>query len=160
MKLTEILYDLEFDYKVNEDNTLTLIDLQSANLGGIEQEKFLIDKNIAITLINRLENYIRDYFVNGYINTLTEECDEDMQEESYTKILDCMKKYPKIFDKECEELMQCLINPLLLNIADIEADKLITKTCPRCGTRLRHSCIKGYTFYCPDCEEDFYKCEV
>ena len=41
MKLTDILYDLEFDYKVNEDNTLTLIDLQGANLGGIEQEKFL-----------------------------------------------------------------------------------------------------------------------
>lgn len=36
--LNEYLSSLDFDYKVNKNNTISLIDLQGANLAGIEDE--------------------------------------------------------------------------------------------------------------------------
>lgn len=32
--------------------------------------------------------------------------------------------------------------------------------CPRCGTKLEKSVISAYEFYCPECDEDFYKFEA
>ena len=43
-KLSEYLFELEFDYKINDNNTLSLIDLTGANLANIEQEEFEINE--------------------------------------------------------------------------------------------------------------------
>lgn len=32
--------------------------------------------------------------------------------------------------------------------------------CPHCGTKLEKSVISAYEFYCPECDEDFYKFEA
>lgn len=33
------------------------------------------------------------------------------------------------------------------------------KYCFRCGTKLTKLPVQGYTYYCPCCDEDFYKFE-
>lgn len=33
-------------------------------------------------------------------------------------------------------------------------------SCPHCGTRLVASDLSDYDYYCPQCDEDFYGCEV
>ncbi len=152
------MYNLEFQYFINEDNTLSLLDLQGANLADIESETFKIDENLATALIDRLENYIYDYYINGYIDTLREECGEDVKSTNFEDILDKMKMYPDKFG-ECIDLIEAFVNPNLFDISEIIESKKITKHCFRCGTRLMKSPIKGYTYYCYCCNEDFYKFE-
>ncbi len=33
-------------------------------------------------------------------------------------------------------------------------------SCPKCGTRLVASDLPQYDYYCRECDEDFYNCEV
>jgi len=117
-KLVSLLADLDFDYKINPDGTLSLIDLQGANLGNIEGDNFKIDKNIALYLIDRLETYIYDYFISGYINTLIEECNENVESECWIDILNLMKKYPEKFG-DCINFMEAILNPEKFDITEI-----------------------------------------
>lgn len=112
IKLTEILYDLDFEYVINKDNSLSLIDLQGANLGNIESEKFPINNNLAMLLIDRLDTYIYDYYINGYIDTLRHECNEDVKGSDFEDILEKMKLHPDKFEG-CINLMECFVNPEL-----------------------------------------------
>lgn len=91
IKLSTLLESVEFDYVINDDNTLSLVDLLGANLGNIEGDIFEIDKNLASDLIERLERYIHDYFVEGYVNTLQEECNEIADRYNYSDVYDKMK---------------------------------------------------------------------
>lgn len=118
IKLTELLNDIDFEYKINNDGTLSLIDLQHANLGNIENDTFQIDKSLAIRLIDRLEMYIYDYFVKGYIDTLSEECNENIESEYWSDVLNLMKKYPEKFTS-CINLMEALVNPEKIDITEI-----------------------------------------
>lgn len=159
MQLTDLLFDLDFSYIINDDNTLSLIDLQGVNLGSIEKEKFDVNENLARTLIDRLEIYINDYFISGYKETLEKDYCETITSEEYSLILEKMKKYPESFET-CIELMECIINPDLLDISSILDDLEVTEKCPRCGGRLRKSPLPDYAYYCQHCEEDFYSFEV
>ena len=134
IKLSTLLESVEFDYVINDDNTLSLVDLLGANLGNIEGDIFEIDKNLASDLIERLERYIHDYFVEGYVNTLQEECNEIADRYNYSDVYDKMKKYPDKFEG-CIELMEAIINPDLVDISEILEEKEITEKCPRCGSR-------------------------
>ena len=154
IKLIEILSDLDFDYKINKDNTLSLIDLQGANLGNIESESFLLD-SIAMSLIDRLEIYIDDFYINGYIDTLNHECCENLNCYSYSAILEKMQKYPDIFGEGCIELMKAFINPELVDVSDIIENSKIVLKCHRCGTRLKKSGLPDYKYFCQKCQEDF-----
>ena len=101
IKLADFLYDLEFDYKVNDNNTISLIDLLGANLGGIEQEEFEIWKRLPEALVERLETYIDDYHINGIIDTLREECKYNGEVYPYDeKLIPAMKKYPESFNND------------------------------------------------------------
>lgn len=158
IKLTEILNDLDFQYVINDDDSLSLKDLQGANLANIESETFVIDDNIATLLIDRLDNYIYDYYINGYIDTLRHECQEDVKGSSFEDILSKMKKHPIRFEG-CIDLMEAFENPSLFDVSEIIESSKITKTCFRCGTRLMKSTIEGYAYYCHNCNEDFYAFE-
>lgn len=82
------------------------------NLGDIESDEFTINNNLAIALIDRLSIYIEDYITDGYANTLVEECKEHADKsDSYLELLNKMKKYPKVFDNYCLDLMNALDNP-------------------------------------------------
>ncbi len=38
--------------------------------------------------------------------------------------------------------------------------RMVCPSCPKCGTRLVASDLPQYDYYCPECDEDFYNCEV
>ena len=158
IKLTDILNSLDFKYIINDNDTLSLRDLQGANLANIENIHFEIDKDIAIRVIERLDTYIYDYYISFYIDTLWNECQEYINALDYKNILAKMKMYPDIF-KECINLMEVFVNPRLFDISDILENKKIKIKCFRCGTRLMKSPIEGYTYFCPECYEDFYEFE-
>jgi hypothetical protein len=161
VKLTEILEMVEFDYVINNDGTLSLRDQLGANLGNIESDTFEIDKNLAILIVDRLSTYIEDYITEGYAETLNVECNENADKsDTYEDLLSKMKKYPDKFSKGCIRIMEALDLPNeLLDISEIIENSKITKSCFRCGTRLMKSPVEGYTYYCHNCNEDFYEFE-
>jgi len=158
IELTEILNDLDFQYVINSDNSLSLRDLQRANLANIENETFVINENIATSLIDRLDNYIYDYYINGYIDTLRHECQEDVKGSNFEDILTKMKMHPDKFEG-CIDLMEAFIEPELFDISEIIESSKITKNCFRCGQRLLKSPLPDYKYFCPNCYEDFYEFE-
>ena len=159
IKLTTILEEIDFDYVINENNTFSLVDLQHANLGNIENEEFKIDDKFASNVINRINTYILDNYINGYINTLLEECNEEVDKFDFEDILKKMKKHPKVFNG-CIEAMKAFINPKLFDISDIIENSKMIKKCFRCGTRLMKSTLPNYAYFCHNCYEDFYNFEV
>ena len=101
IKLGDFLEDLEFNYKINNDKTLSLIDELHANLGGIEEEKYKIDENIASFIVDRLDTYIYDYHIQGIEDTLFHECQYKDDIYPYDeKLIPVMKKYPDVFDTD------------------------------------------------------------
>lgn len=110
--ILEILDTVEFTYKINKNGTVSLVDELGANLGNIESDEFTINDNLAIALIDRLSIYIEDYITEGYANTLIEECSECADKsDTYLELLNKMKKYPKVFDSDCLDLINALDNP-------------------------------------------------
>ena len=110
--IIEILDTVEFTYKINKNGTVSLVDLLRANLGNIEGDEFTINNNLAIAIIDRLSMYIEDYITDGYANILIEKCKEHADKsEPYLDLLNKMKKYPKVFDEDCLNLINALDNP-------------------------------------------------
>ena len=68
-RVAEILYTMDFEIMVNKDGTLSLNDLQGANLGNIENETF---ENYA-QVLSRMDIYTQDYFVTPLIECLNED---------------------------------------------------------------------------------------
>ncbi len=159
IKLTDILESIEFSYVINDDNTFSLRDCQDCNLGNIENDKFDIDKNLAMNVIDRIEIYINDYYLSDIAERLRTECNDSISiTENYFDFLEKMQKYPKVF-KDDIDTMKTFVNPNLLDISDIKQNAKIKLKCFRCGTRLQKSAIKDYTYFCPNCCEDFYRFE-
>ena len=110
--ILEILDTVEFTYKINQNGTVSLVDELGVNLGNIESDEFTINNNLAIALIDRLSIYIEDYITDDYANTLMAECKEHADKsDSYLELLNKMKKYPKVFDEDCLNLIKALDNP-------------------------------------------------
>lgn len=100
IKLSEYLEMLDFSYKINDDNTISLVDLQGANLAGIENEKFEINNNLAMVLSDRLATYEDDYFFDEIIQSLKEKFSYTGEIYPYDLfILPEMKKHPEFFSK-------------------------------------------------------------
>lgn len=100
IKLSEYLEMLDFSYKINDDNTISLVDLQGANLAGIENEKFEINSNLAMVLSDRLTTYEDDYFFDDIIQSLREEFNYNGEIYPYDLfVLPEMKKHPEFFSK-------------------------------------------------------------
>lgn len=158
IELTEVLNDLDFQYLINDNNTLSLRDLQGANLANIESDIFEINENLAMQVIDRLDNYIYDFYVNGYIDTLRHECQENIKGSNFEDILAKMKMHPDTFEG-CIDLMEAFVNPSLFDISEIIESSKITKKCFRCDSRLLKSPLPDYTYFCPNCYEDFYGIE-
>lgn len=98
--LSEYLETLEFSYKINNDNTISLVDLQGANLAGIESEKFEINDKLAMVLSDRLTTYEDDYFFDDIVQSLREEFNYNGEIYPYDLfVLPEMKKHPEFFSK-------------------------------------------------------------
>ena len=109
--LSEYLSSLDFDYKVNKNNTISLIDLQDANLAGIESEEYEINDNLAMILSDRLSVYEEDYFFNAIVECLQQDFDYDGELYPYdTFLLPEMKKHPDYFSKNYISFIEDVIN--------------------------------------------------
>ena len=158
IKLSTLLESVEFDYVINNDNTLSLVDLLGANLGNIESDSFTINNDLATLVIDRLEIYINDYYIADIVETLNT-CNETASStDSYEIILDKMNKHPDKF-ASIINLMEAIINPCLFDISEILEEKEMTEKCPRCGSRLYKSLHSEKSLYCRECKEDFYSFE-
>lgn len=122
--LEAFLNDLDFSFKINGDNTLSLIDLQQANLANIEQEKFTIDDSLPINLINALDRYVYDYILQPVEETLQKECNDSTPIfPADTNLIPLVKKYPQVFKHDYVQYLEDIINA---NI-DISQAKALTK---------------------------------
>ena len=109
--LGEYLASIDFDYKINKNNTISLIDMQGANLAGIESEEYEINDNLAMILSDRLSVYEEDYFLNGIVECLQEDFDYDGELYPYdTFLLPEMKKHPDYFSKDYISFIEDVIN--------------------------------------------------
>ena len=70
MNLSEFLNILDFSYDITTDNKIRLIDLQGANLGEIEEERFEINSDTTSNIVERLSTYIDDYI---FISNITQD---------------------------------------------------------------------------------------
>ena len=112
--LKDFLYELEFDYKLNDDNTISLIDLLQANLGNIETETFEIWEGLPEALVDRLDTYIYDYHISGIEDTLRHDCQYKDDIYPYDeKLIPAMKQYPDTFDND---LIQFITDIVKANI--------------------------------------------
>lgn len=129
IKLTEILKMVEFDYVINNDGTVSLVDKLGANLGGIESEIFKINENFALAIVDRLTVYIEDYIIDEYTGVLREECNQQADKfDAYVDLLEKMKKYPDIFSEHDLRLLAALDNPYeLIDVSDIIKNSKISK---------------------------------
>nr|DAP61832.1 MAG TPA: hypothetical protein [Caudoviricetes sp.] len=101
LTLSEFLFDLEFDYKINDNNTISLIDTLQANLGNIEDEEFEIYEGLPEALVDKLDTYIYDYHISGVEDTLIHQCQYKNDIYPYDeKLIPAMKKYPNVFDND------------------------------------------------------------
>ena len=118
--LEEFLADIEFDYKINDDHTISLIDMLQANLANIEEEKFDIWEGLPEALVDRLDTYIYDYHINGIEETLRHDC--QYQEDIYPydeKLIPAMKKFPEIFDEGLTQYIEDIVKANI-DISELE----------------------------------------
>lgn len=73
LTLTEFLNHFDFDYVVYQDDTIGLIDLQKANLGNIEDERFYNNRDGVFDIIERLGIYYEDYIFEPIQEMLQDE---------------------------------------------------------------------------------------
>lgn len=109
--LSEYLETFEFSYKINNDNTISLVDLCEANLADIENEKFEITKDLPIELSNRLEVYEDDYIFEDIISVLRDDYGYSGETYPYDEfILPEMKKHTNMFSKRYISFVEDVIN--------------------------------------------------
>ena len=110
--LSEYLAELDFDYKINDNNTISLIDLQGANLAGIENEQFEINSFLPLILSDRLSVYENDYFFEPIKEILNDNNIDDI--DSFipysVRLIEAMKLLPKEFDTNYIQLITDICN--------------------------------------------------
>ena len=95
MTLTDFLNNFEFDYCLyNDDNQISvgLIDLQGANLGDIENERYELSSDGISAIIDRLDVYYQDYIFTGLSNSLKEEYGIEIDENDWKGIYQKIKE--------------------------------------------------------------------
>jgi hypothetical protein len=120
LKLEEFLNLLEFSYKINDNKTLSLVDLTGANLNHIEDDEFELDDNLALNLIDRLSNYIYDYFIVDIFEQLEEHnINHNLNHDcNYNNLLLVLNEHKSLFERDIE-IIEHLDNPELFDISDI-----------------------------------------
>ena len=95
MKLTDFLNEFDFDYVVYDSGYLGFIDLQGANLGDIESDRYTNDRNGVIGMVDRLDIYYRDYI----FEEMADDLDDNGVDVDYTSWRNIIATYKKNKDK-------------------------------------------------------------
>lgn len=109
MNLREFLEEFDFDYKVNSDGSLSLIDITGVNLGDIESERFSKPSEI----VDRLSMYIADYENEG-IDYLLER--RHIGIDLYTATLAEKVKAAEAHNIPVYTVYYCILDPDLLHV--------------------------------------------
>lgn len=118
MKIKEFLNSMEFDYKINDNGTLSLVDITGANLNNIEDDEFEINKDLMVNIVDRLGVYIDDYFITDLLERLDElgiKHNLDMNS-SYLDILNVLRENNLNNDVEDFEYLN---EPTLIDITEV-----------------------------------------
>lgn len=90
-KLFDEFLDLtEFRLLKHKDGTFSLEDLQCANLGDIESERF----ETATQILDRMDVYIQDYIVEE-LSDILDETGISLEEDTWKCLLECRDKVPE-----------------------------------------------------------------
>lgn len=116
MKLIELLDMVNFSYKFNKDETLSLVDNTSINLNHIENDRFDLDEHIAMKVLDRLENYVYDYIVEDII--------EEFDIQLFNDWEDLLNKAKEKKPERIEDLkvLEAVVNPDSIDITDVVND--------------------------------------
>lgn len=113
MKLSDFLCYLEFDYDITSKNEIRLIDLQGADLGEIEEDRFPIDANIMQNLIERLDCYINDYIFPDFEDVL----DDRNIEWGDMELKEMIEKCKELgIEDVCYDMAEAVVNPNLIEL--------------------------------------------
>jgi hypothetical protein len=118
MKIKEFLNSMEFDYKINDNGTLSLVDITGANLNDIEDDEFEINKDLMVNIVDRLGVYIDDYFITDLLERLDElgiKHNLDMNS-SYLEILNILRE--NNLNDDVEDF-KYLNEPTLIDITEV-----------------------------------------
>lgn len=118
IKLEDFLDTLDFSYKINDNKTLSLIDLTGANLNNIEDDEFELNDNLALNLIDRLSCYIYDYFIIDIFEQLEDyNINHNLEHDcNYDDLLLILKKHKSLFEEELK-IIEHLNNPELFDVS-------------------------------------------
>lgn len=79
----EVVSHCDFDVEVTERGTLKLIDLQHANLGGIEGEEFETYTDV----FERMTTYLVDYIFTPLIECIWEDFKVDLDDRTFEEVV-------------------------------------------------------------------------
>lgn len=79
--IEELVNYVEFELEVNQNGTLSLVDTQHANLGGIESQEFSTYREV----VDRLSTYFYDYILEPLCDYLEIEDYQD-EKDLYNKV--------------------------------------------------------------------------
>lgn len=91
LTLTKFLNYFNFDYCLYDNGKglqIGLIDEQGADLGGIEEERYQNNKHGVNSILDRLDNYYKDYIFDDLAEKLEEEYGIDTSDMSWNKLYD------------------------------------------------------------------------
>ena len=88
--LDEFLELTEFRLLKHKDGTFSLEDLQCANLGDIEDDRF----TSASEILDRMDIYIQDYIVEA-LSDILDETGISLEEDTWEGLLECRDKVPE-----------------------------------------------------------------
>lgn len=129
MTLREMLDFIEFDYEIidveNEDCTtkkVKLIDSLNVYLGDIDEELWELEKDMAISIIDRMEIYWNDYvydsLVDSTLNCNPNEFADYKDNGSYEELLKYCKEHNI---KNCiVDILYYIVNPDEVIIEELE----------------------------------------
>lgn len=114
ISLSDFLSYFDFSYKVNKNNTFSLIDLQKANLTDIESDEFELNKCGIKNCIERMDAYIYDYTMR-FLNENT--AYEFWTIESVFDFIKNSKNNENIISEWCDfDILNAIKNPSYIRI--------------------------------------------
>jgi hypothetical protein len=125
MQLEELLNYMEFDYKINPNGTMSLVDLTGANLNNIESEEFKLNTDLALNVLDRLDHYIDDYFLNDFVENLKNHDEENFKAKGYDEfyygedIIALADEYGDAFKDDRYDLVYAIVNPETIDVDNI-----------------------------------------
>lgn len=118
MRLSEFLFYFDFDYKI-VDGQMRFVDLQGANLGDIEEERWCLGGSLFDCVVDRMHIYINDYILEDLETQLIDAGVENACELDLCDLVKEAEARDIWYDKE---IVEAILHPSVL---ELDQEKLI-----------------------------------